>query len=239
MERIPETYREPLVLYYRERLSVEAVARENGQLRVCGSKRLVMTEWGVRPPTLMLGTMKVNPSVTVGFDVVLKLYGMLALVDLVEKGQLTVTIDSVFPLADAAKAHERGETGRARGKIVLTVRDDGRGLPPAASKSSHGIRGMRERAMLIGATFAIKAAPERGTEVRLSIPLDVEAAAPVPAEPAALHRPVPALLGLDQGYLTLSVPAVEVREVYSKRELHMYGVRQEREVRMPVFNIAF
>jgi hypothetical protein len=62
-----------------------------------------------------------------------------------------------------------------------------------------------------------------------------------PAEPAALHRPVraPALLGLDQGYLTLSVPAVEVREVYSKRELHMYGVRQEREVRMPVFNIAF
>src|SRR5687768_7266943 len=30
-----------------------------------------------------------------------------------------------------------------------------------------------------------------------------------PAEPAALHRPVraPALLGLDQGYLTLSVPA--------------------------------
>jgi hypothetical protein len=62
-----------------------------------------------------------------------------------------------------------------------------------------------------------------------------------PAEPAALHRPVrpPALLGLESGYLTLSVPAVEVREVYSKRELHMYGVRQEREVRMPVFNIAF
>jgi NADPH:quinone reductase-like Zn-dependent oxidoreductase len=47
--------------------------------------------------------------------------GMLALVDLVGEGQLTVTIDSVFPLADAAKAHERGETGRARGKIVLSV----------------------------------------------------------------------------------------------------------------------
>ena len=48
------------------------VARENGELRVRGSKRLVMTEWGLRPPTLMLGTMKVNPAVTVGFDVVLK-----------------------------------------------------------------------------------------------------------------------------------------------------------------------
>jgi hypothetical protein len=31
-----------------------------------------MTEWGVRPPTLMLGTMRVNPAVTIGFDVVLK-----------------------------------------------------------------------------------------------------------------------------------------------------------------------
>ncbi len=46
---------------------------------------------------------------------------MLALADLVEKGRLTVAIDSVFPLAEAAKAHERGETGRARGKIVLQV----------------------------------------------------------------------------------------------------------------------
>jgi NADPH:quinone reductase-like Zn-dependent oxidoreductase len=47
--------------------------------------------------------------------------GMLALVDLVESGQLTVAIDSVFPLHDAAKAHERGETGHAQGKIVLQV----------------------------------------------------------------------------------------------------------------------
>jgi NADPH:quinone reductase-like Zn-dependent oxidoreductase len=49
--------------------------------------------------------------------------GLLALVDLVERGQLTVAVDSTFPLAEAAKAHERGETGRAQGKIVLTVRD--------------------------------------------------------------------------------------------------------------------
>ena len=47
--------------------------------------------------------------------------GMLALADLVESGQLTVAIDSVFPLRDAAAAHERGETGRAQGKIVLQV----------------------------------------------------------------------------------------------------------------------
>ncbi|MEU0938188.1 NADP-dependent oxidoreductase [Embleya sp. NPDC005971] len=40
---------------------------------------------------------------------------------LVETGRLRAAIDSVFPLADAAKAHERGETGRVTGKIVLTV----------------------------------------------------------------------------------------------------------------------
>jgi len=61
---------------------------------------------------------------------------------------------------------------RAGHDVVLTVRDDGRGIPAAASKSSHGIRGMRERAMLIGAGLAIKPAPDRGTEVKLTIPVD-------------------------------------------------------------------
>jgi two-component system, NarL family, sensor histidine kinase UhpB len=60
---------------------------------------------------------------------------------------------------------------RAADEVVLTVRDDGRGLPSAASRSSHGIRGMRERAMLIGAGFEIKPAPGRGTEVKLTIPV--------------------------------------------------------------------
>jgi two-component system sensor histidine kinase UhpB len=55
------------------------------------------------------------------------------------------------------------------------VRDDGRGLPTVAQSSSHGIRGMRERAMLIGAQLAITAAPGRGTEVKLSIPRDARA----------------------------------------------------------------
>jgi polyisoprenoid-binding protein YceI len=48
------------------------VSRDNGQLRVRGSKHLNMTEWGLRPPSLMMGTMRVRPAVTVGFDVVLK-----------------------------------------------------------------------------------------------------------------------------------------------------------------------
>ncbi|MDT7729537.1 MAG: hypothetical protein QOI21_6113 [Actinomycetota bacterium] len=47
--------------------------------------------------------------------------GLLAIKQLVESGQLKVTIDTVFPLEEAAKAHELGEAGRTTGKIVLSV----------------------------------------------------------------------------------------------------------------------
>ena len=49
-----------------------AVRAPSGELRFRGTKQLNMTEWGVRPPSLMMGTMRVNPNVTVGFDVVLR-----------------------------------------------------------------------------------------------------------------------------------------------------------------------
>lgn len=40
---------------------------------------------------------------------------------LVAQGKLRVEVDTVFPLAEAAQAHKLGETGRTRGKLVLTV----------------------------------------------------------------------------------------------------------------------
>jgi polyisoprenoid-binding protein YceI len=43
-----------------------------GALRVRGSKEILMSEFGVRPPTLMMGTLKVRDRVVVNFDVVLK-----------------------------------------------------------------------------------------------------------------------------------------------------------------------
>ena len=47
-------------------------AREGSGLRVRGSERITMTDFGVQPPRLMAGTMRVHAPVTVGFDVVLR-----------------------------------------------------------------------------------------------------------------------------------------------------------------------
>jgi two-component system sensor histidine kinase UhpB len=55
-------------------------------------------------------------------------------------------------------------------EIVLTVADDGDGLTSEALPSAHGIRGMRERAMLIGAGLSITSPEAGGTQVRLTIP---------------------------------------------------------------------
>jgi two-component system sensor histidine kinase UhpB len=50
--------------------------------------------------------------------------------------------------------------------VELLVRDNGRGLDPAAEEGA-GIRGMRERALLIGATLTVASGVEGGTDVRL------------------------------------------------------------------------
>jgi polyisoprenoid-binding protein YceI len=46
-------------------------ARDGGTLRVQGTHELQMTQFGIKPPTLMFGTMKVHDKVKVGFDLVL------------------------------------------------------------------------------------------------------------------------------------------------------------------------
>jgi two-component system, NarL family, sensor histidine kinase UhpB len=55
--------------------------------------------------------------------------------------------------------------------LTLAVRDDGRGMR-ASRHEGGGIRGMRERASLVGGALHVESAPNVGTEVRLVIPLD-------------------------------------------------------------------
>ena len=67
---------------------------------------------------------------------------------------------------------------------------------------------------------------KRNTNAHRTLPLDY-------------HFSPPALIGISSQALTLGVPAVEVRNVYSRNELALYGVNQATEVRVPVLNVLF
>jgi two-component system sensor histidine kinase UhpB len=57
--------------------------------------------------------------------------------------------------------------------VVLRVVDNGRGMPATdtfARNGHGGLRGMRERALLVGGALAIKRSSEGGVEVRLEVP---------------------------------------------------------------------
>ena len=56
-------------------------------------------------------------------------------------------------------------------EVVLVVEDDGRGFDPRRVPNASGIRGMRERALLVRGRLDLDSAPGRGTVVRLRTPL--------------------------------------------------------------------
>jgi two-component system sensor histidine kinase UhpB len=62
---------------------------------------------------------------------------------------------------------------RDHDEVTLTVRDSGRGLPADVADGS-GIRGMRERAALVGASLEVRNGVS-GAEVRLQVPAEVAA----------------------------------------------------------------
>lgn len=71
--------------------------------------------------------------------------------------------------------------------VDLQVRDDGHGIGAAAEGA--GIRGMRERALLVGADLDVGPAPGGGTRVRLAVPVPVRGPAPVRAVPPVTAAP--------------------------------------------------
>jgi two-component system sensor histidine kinase UhpB len=56
-------------------------------------------------------------------------------------------------------------------KAVLSIVDDGRGLPSPMPARTAGIGGMRERARLVQGRLAIESEPGAGTAIRLEVPL--------------------------------------------------------------------
>lgn len=85
----------------------------------------------------------------------------------------------IYRIAQEALTNAARHAGASRVRVLLgcddrgvrlRVSDDGRGLPPAIGPAS-GIRGMRERALLVGGRLVVADAAEGGVEVRLDVPI--------------------------------------------------------------------
>lgn len=66
----------------------------------------------------------------------------------------------------------RVELKVVRGQLTLTVADNGRGLPAERSAMGHGLESMQLRAKAVSGTIAITSAPNEGTQIVLTAPLD-------------------------------------------------------------------
>jgi signal transduction histidine kinase len=91
---------------------------------------------------------------------------------------LQEALSNVRRHAEVATASVRLRTRNRR--IVLEICDEGRGFAPppltgpeATERAEHiGLRGMRERAVLLHGSLKILSRPGRGTRVRVEIPVD-------------------------------------------------------------------
>jgi two-component system sensor histidine kinase UhpB len=77
-------------------------------------------------------------------------------------------LTNAFRHADASQV--RVWLRRADEGLVLSVSDDGRGLPSPLPAHTNGLAGMRERAILIAGRLEIDSPPGAGVEVRLTVP---------------------------------------------------------------------
>lgn len=66
--------------------------------------------------------------------------------------------------------HVRVEIADDEHSLRATIADDGTGFEPEAATAGFGLRGMRERAELVGGRIEIVSAPGAGTEVRVVLP---------------------------------------------------------------------
>ena len=79
-----------------------------------------------------------------------------------------------------AQATRCGLHASANGSLVLSVADDGTGIPPDAT-TGIGLRSMRERAEGVGGTLTIEPTTPHGTIVRVTVPSEALESRGVPS----------------------------------------------------------
>jgi two-component system sensor histidine kinase UhpB len=82
------------------------------------------------------------------------------------------SLTNVARHADATDVLISLTQGNGGGSVVLRVVDDGAGFD-SRQVEGHGLRGIRERALIVGGAVAIKPGPSGGVEVRLEVPAEV------------------------------------------------------------------
>jgi PAS domain S-box-containing protein len=109
--------------------------------------------------------------------------GLPIVLDVADVGRLPLpTEDALYRIAQEALhnivKHARAgavriELAREGGEVVLRVTDDGVGFDPREVPDDHlGLAGMRSRAERVGGRLAVRSAPDRGTEIRVGVPVE-------------------------------------------------------------------
>lgn len=90
----------------------------------------------------------------------------------VEQAVYRIADEAMTNAARHAEAgHVEVRVGRRGGRVVLEVRDDGRGFDPEATVADGhvGLQGMRERATMVGGVLDVRSASRRGTTVHFEV----------------------------------------------------------------------
>ncbi len=90
----------------------------------------------------------------------------------VEEAALAIAAEAITNVVRHAQA-ERCEVELSIGDaLILSIRDDGRGMPTQVVPTGIGMLSMHQRAGELGGTFAARRRPAGGTEVSVSLPIE-------------------------------------------------------------------